>query len=93
MYGIVVSSRAKKALRRYRKSGKFPVKKFDQAIECLRHGEPLPVALEDHALHGDLDAFREFHVAADLLVQYRQDDLRRMITIVKVGTHAELFGS
>ncbi len=93
MYRILVSSRAKKALRRLRKSGAFPLEKFDAAIECLRMGGSLPANLRDHALHGDLASFREFHVGVDLLVQYRREDLARVITLVRVGTHSELFGS
>jgi len=93
MYGIVLSSRAKRALRKYRRSGTFPVKKYDQAIECLRKGEAPPRNFEDHALSGEMASFREFHIAADLLVQYERDDDLLVVTIIKVGTHAELFGS
>ena len=92
MYGIVVSARAKKALKKYRKSGTFPISKFDRAVECLRRGEALPATYKDHALHGNLAVFREFHIASDLLVHYERNDKLRIITIVKVGTHGELFG-
>lgn len=92
MYRIVLSTRAKKALRKYRTSGTFPLKKFDRAIECLRRGAPLPAAFKDHSLLGDLAAFRELHVAADLLVQYERDEVLHLITLVKIGTHSALFG-
>jgi len=92
MYGIALTSRAKRSLKRYRKSGMFPVKKYDTAIEYLREGKALPSNFADHALHGQLTAFREFHIATDLLVQYERDDELRVVTVMKVGTHAELFG-
>jgi len=92
MYGVVLSSRAKRSLKKYRKSGMFPIKKYDSAIEHLREGKTLPSSFADHALHGALSSFREFHIAADLLVQYERDDELRVITIMKVGTHTELFG-
>ncbi len=92
MYVIVLSSRAKRSLKKYRKNGVLPVRKYDKAIEHLRQERPLPMALNDHALRGELVGHREFHLAYDLLVQYRRNEGLHTITIVRVGTHNELFG-
>jgi len=92
MYEIIRSSRAKKDLRRHEKSGAFPLAKFKLAMVHLRAGEPLPLSFRDHQLKGSLLLYREFHLAQDILVQYKRDDKLRIIIIMKVGTHAELFG-
>lgn len=92
MYGLVRSSRAKKAFRKYEKSGWFPLAKFKVAVAHLRAGTPLPAAFLDHQLKGSLSMFREFHLAQDLLVQYIRDDKTRVVTITDVGTHDDLFG-
>jgi len=93
MYTLAFATRAKKSMRKYQRSGSFPLAKFKDALEHLRSGRSLPVFYGDHGLHGSLSMYREFHIAADILVQYERDDIERIITISKIGTHSELFGS
>ena len=92
MYALVFTSRFIKSFRKLQRSGRFPLAKFEHALTCLRGGEKLPANVLDHALAGPLVEFREFHLDYDLLVQYKQDESRRIITLSKIGTHAELFG-
>ncbi|MDO8521875.1 MAG: type II toxin-antitoxin system YafQ family toxin [bacterium] len=93
MYLVILSSGARKSLRRYKRSGSFPKDKFRQALLHLRNEESLPVSFGDHVLHGELSIYREFHIANNLLVQYKRNEELRVITIAKIGTHSELFGS
>lgn len=93
MYLVVLSPRAKKSLRKYDHSGSFPKDKFKQVLLRLRECGSLPVNYRDHQLSGELSLYREFHIADDLLVQYKRNEELQIITIAKVGTHSELFGS
>ena len=93
MYLVVLSSRVKKSLRRYDRSGSFPKDKFKQALLHLREDSFLPLNYRDHQLNGELSIYREFHLADDLLVQYKRNEELQVITIAKIGTHNELFGS
>ena len=93
MYVIVFTSRAKRALKKYGKSGSFPKERYQSALECLHARNRLPASYDDHALSGELAKYREFHIAYDLLVQYERDDDLRIVTIYRIGTHSELFGS
>lgn len=93
MYLVILSSRARKSLRRYNRSGSFPKDKFKQALLHLREHGFLPMRYRDHQLNGDLSIYREFHLADNLLVQYKRNEVLRVITIAKIGTHTELFGS
>ncbi len=92
MYTIIFSARAGKSLRKYAKGGSFPEEKFERALRELRAQGQLPAAYRDHKLAGSLAMYREFHLAQDILVQYSKDTERRLIMIVKIGTHSELFG-
>ena len=92
MYKIEFSARAKRSLYKYSRSGSFPQKKFKEALLCLGKGTALPLSYQDHGLHGLLADYREFHIAQDLLVQYERDEILKLITIAKIGTHTELFG-
>ena len=93
MYAIVLAAPAKRSLRKYQKSGSFPQDKFKLALSCLREGKPLPTEYNDHALKGELSAFREFHLGYDLLVEYKRREDLRIVAISRIGTHTELFGS
>jgi len=92
MYAVVASARAKRSLKRLRISGTFPLQKYNKAVEYLRKGVVLPPSYKDHKLHGDMMAYREFHLSYDLLVRYKRNDQLHVLTIMQVGTHAELFG-
>jgi len=92
MFEIIFTVRAKKALLKYGRSGSFPKKKFRRVMNLLRAGNALPQSLQDHQLKGNLSDFREFHLASDILVRYERDEAVFLITISKIGTHAELFG-
>ena len=58
----------------------------------LRSGGILPDSFRDHQLKGELSIYRELHLGYDLLVQYRRNEEKQIITIAKIGTHTELFG-
>lgn len=92
MYTIVLAPRAKRSLRKYKRSGSFPRAKFKAALLYLREGKQLPASYDDHALKGELTTFREFHLGYDLLVEYRINQDTQVVTISRIGTHAELFG-
>ena len=51
--------------------------------------KPLPKEAKDHALKGDFDNFREFHISGDLIVVYYLSDDTLYLT--RIGTHSEIF--
>ncbi len=59
-------------------------------LSKLLSKEPLPPEALDHALKGEWQDFREFHISGDLLVIYRIDG--DVVSLARIGTHSELFG-
>lgn len=59
-------------------------------IESLRAMEPLPMKNRDHSLAGDHSGYRECHIQPDWLLIYQTDADGLML--VRMGTHADLFG-
>ena len=55
-------------------------------------GEPLPDKNKDHALSGDWVGHRECHIQPDWLLVYRVEENVLVLTLVRTGTHADLFG-
>lgn len=63
--------------------------KFIYFVNCLREGKELPPESRDHALLGEYQDCREFHLGGDVLLIYlvANDE----ITLLRIGTHSQLF--
>ena len=87
---IKVDKQFEKDLRKANLKSKIISKLFTY-ISMLTNEESLPLEARDHALKGELEGFREFHLSGDMLVIYmfQEDDL----IFVRLGTHSQLFKS
>lgn len=92
MYDIAYAQSARKALKRRRRSGSFPEATFKELLALLMLGRPLPINFKDHELQGSLSDRRECHLGFNLLVVYRRIEELKVVTVLAIGTHAELFG-
>jgi mRNA interferase YafQ len=90
MARLAYTARAQKDLSRMLRRG-ADLEDFIQALELLSAGAGMPEASRDHALEGDWGGTREFHVDDDWLVIYEIDSRSDQVTIVRTGTHRDLF--
>lgn len=58
-------------------------------VSLLFNNEELPQDAKDHALLGEWEDTREFHISGDVLVIYRIDI--NTLELLRIGTHAQLF--
>lgn len=65
---------------------------LDDVIRMLSRGELLPEKYRDHALTGNWIGYRECHLLPDWLLVYRIEDDILVLTLVRTGTHSDLFG-
>ena len=77
----------------YRKASKrnLPIGLLDDLIRKLAAGEKLPEKNRDHALSGNWAGFRECHILPDWLLIYRIEADILVLTLVRTGTHGDLF--
>lgn len=76
---------------RLSRSGRYDMGRLKQAMLLLiANDAPLGAEWLDHPLKGDWADHRECHIGGDFLLIYQADD--QMITFVRAGTHADLFG-
>ena len=82
-----------KAFKKVRKYNNFKQKKFDDAINKLRNGEPLDPTYKDHKAvkHSDREyqGSRIFHAAPDIVVIYRVSE--DSVLLQYIGKHNNLF--
>jgi mRNA interferase YafQ len=61
-------------------------------VYTLQHDLKLHAKHRDHALAGHWKGHRDCHVKPDLVLIYRkEDEPERVVTLVRLGSHAELF--
>ena len=74
-----------------RKRG-LEIAQLDEVIAILASGDSMDDKYHDHALSGNYVGHRECHIAPDwLLVYYKEKDIL-VLTLVRTGTHSDLFG-
>ena len=65
---------------------------LDDIIRALSRGEKLPEKNKDHNLSGNWAGHRECHILPHWLLVYRIDDDVLVLTLVRNGTHSDIFG-
>jgi len=89
-YKIVFQKRFKKDLRLCIKRG-LEKEKLKEVVFLLSEGKTLPKKYKDHSLIGSLRKYRECHITPDWLLIYEKEQYIKIISLVRTGTHADLF--
>ena len=87
---------------KYARSFKKDMKKISQSftailpvlravLETLKHGNTLDNRYRNHALHGEFLGSFECHITPDTLLIYKQEENSKIIHLLRIGSHAELF--
>ncbi len=90
MYEIEVTNRFIKDLKLARKRN-LDEAKLNDVIEKLAKGEKLPEKNHDHVLVGDYRGCRECHISPDWLLIYSVEEVVKIITLIRTGSHSDLF--
>ncbi len=90
MYEIEVTNRFIKDLKLARKRN-LDENKLNDIVKLLANGDPLPEKNRDHALVGDYKGCRECHITPDWLLIYSIEEVLKVITLIRTGSHSDLF--
>ena len=83
---------------RFKKDFKLIVKrnynltKFETLLNLLISGEELPTKCKEHLLINNFKGHFDCHIEPDWLLIFKRDDNERLITLVRTGTHSDIFG-
>ena len=89
-YDLEFTGQYLKDLKLARKRG-LDETKLNEIILKLISGEVLSEKNKDHALSGNYNGFRECHVTPDWLLIYSLNACVKMVTLVRTGSHSDLF--
>lgn len=90
MLKIQYQAKFKKDYKKIIKRGYNP-EDFKTVVKILVSGNPLPEKYRDHGLSGNYIGFRECHINPDWLLIYRIDNDILTLTLLRTGTHSDLF--
>ena len=74
------------------KKRNYDISKLKTVVLMLRNREQLPAKYLDHALNGKYTGYRECHIEPDWLLVYKIEDENLILTLIRTGTHSDLFG-
>lgn len=90
MRAIETTATFRKDFKRLSRSPRHDLAELKVVIGLLAEGADLPPRQHDHSLGGNWVGFRECHIRPDWLLIYTLDE--EILTLVRTGSHAELFG-
>ncbi|MES2087751.1 MAG: type II toxin-antitoxin system mRNA interferase toxin, RelE/StbE family [Patescibacteria group bacterium] len=91
MFEISFSRKSRKSLKRLSKSGQFDERSVSDVIRTLATGKSLEARHQNHTLHGEYADCFECHIKNDLLLIYKIHEEKRLLSIVDIGSHSDLF--
>lgn len=90
MYQIKALKRFEKDLQNSYKRG-YNMELLEHVIETLRESGRLPQKYKPHKLKGNYMLHWEAHIKPDWLIIWIINEKEKNITLVRTGTHSELF--
>ncbi len=93
MFELFYSSQFKRDAKRIKKRSKTDFKELSRFLEILKTGgvAAVPEKNYPHPLHGNFKGYLEAHIKPDLLIIWIEVKSDKQITLVRVGSHSDLF--
>jgi len=90
MYEIIFSTKFKKDYKNCLKRN-YDISLLQTVITKLANEQTLESYHCDHKLAGEYGDFRECHIKPDWLLVYQTDKNKNTLSLVRTGTHSDLF--
>jgi mRNA interferase YafQ len=91
MYTVLRTKSFEKDLKKVSKHKNFKRKNLEDVIDILSSGKKIDSKYLNHKLHGDLGDCFDLHVQNDLVLIYKKDEEIKLIALLKIGSHSNLF--
>ncbi|MBQ8921790.1 MAG: type II toxin-antitoxin system YafQ family toxin [Oscillospiraceae bacterium] len=89
-YKIAATATFERQYKKMKKRGKDMLL-MKEVVDCLAEGNPLPEKNRDHALTGNWNGYRECHILPDWIMIYQIIEERLILSLIRTGTHSDLF--
>ena len=92
MYTIKYGKSFRREYKKIRRSDPRAVHKLSRVLSLLLAGNPLDARYRPHRLRGEFRECTECHLCPDVLLIYHADEKEKIVYLLRVGSHSELFG-
>jgi mRNA interferase YafQ len=89
MKSLLLTGKFRRDWKRLERRG-YDRARLDAIVDAIRSGEPLPISARAHKLQGEWKGFWDCHIAGDWVLIYEVTGDE--VTLVRTGTHSDLFG-
>ncbi|MCD9854144.1 type II toxin-antitoxin system YafQ family toxin [Epilithonimonas sp. JDS] len=90
MYQVIASNKFKKDFKKSLKRG-LNEELLKEVVSLLAAEGILPPKYKAHKLSGNYEGYWECHIQSDWLLVWDQEEEIRLITLIRTGTHSDLF--
>ncbi|WP_395061179.1 type II toxin-antitoxin system YafQ family toxin [Flavobacterium sp.] len=90
MYNLIFTTRFNKDIKLCKKRN-YNFSELKSVIEILESKGNLPLKYKSHILSGNYSKHWECHIKPDWLLIWLLDEASKEITLVRTGTHSDLF--
>ncbi len=91
MYSLKYSKKFRKDIKRAHRKKIVDLKKLRKILDTLSLEEKLVKKYYHHKLHGKLKDCYAYHLRPDLVLIYQKDKKNKIIYLLRIGSHSELF--
>ncbi len=91
MYELSKTSQFKKDFKLMAKR-KYDLSKLEVFLNLLISGDKLPAKYKEHPLKSNFKGYLDCHIESDWLIIFKRDETEKLITLVRTGTHSDIFG-
>lgn len=91
MYIVLRTKSFEKDLKKVSKNKNFKRGNLENTINILSEGKKIDSKYLNHKLHGELGDCSDLHVQNDLVLIYKKDEEIKLIALLKLGSHSNLF--
>ncbi|MDR0793814.1 MAG: type II toxin-antitoxin system YafQ family toxin [Chitinophagaceae bacterium] len=89
-YKIEYTGKIAKDIKLAQKRG-LDISLFKDAVKILEEKGALPAKYKPHKLSGNFKECWECHIQPDWLLIWKQDEVIQLISLIRTGTHSDLF--
>lgn len=90
MLKLKLSNQFKKDLKQIKKRG-YNIKKLEIVIKKIQSEKKLEEKYREHNLIGNYVGYKECHIEPDWLLVYKIEKEVLILTLLRTGTHSDLF--
>lgn len=91
-YRVIFTKQFRRDLKRVKHSGKNElIEKIRHIIKLLKNNKELPASCRPHKLKGEFMNLEECHISPDWLLVYQRRKDILVITLLRTGSHTDIF--